>query len=77
MRAELANATRRPRAIDKLLGNDEKVALKILRPGASEIEEIHARFIREITVAARLGGGDVTGHRRGFTPRQIDTRQGV
>lgn len=32
----------------------QKCAVKILRPGADEIEEIHARFIREITVAQKL-----------------------
>jgi serine/threonine protein kinase len=32
----------------------EKVALKVLRPGADQVEEIHARFIREIAVAQKL-----------------------
>ena len=35
-------------------GTGEKVALKTLRPGSENIEEIHARFIREITVAQKV-----------------------
>lgn len=38
-------------------------ALKVLRPGADEIEEIHARFIREITVAQKLNDPHVVGYR--------------
>jgi serine/threonine-protein kinase len=41
----------------------EKVALKILRPGAGQIEEIHARFIREISVAQKLNDPHVVAYR--------------
>lgn len=41
----------------------EKVALKTLRPGAEEIEDIHARFIREITVAQKLESHYVVAYR--------------
>ena len=41
----------------------DKVALKTLRPGAEEIEDIHARFIREITVAQKLESQYVVAYR--------------
>ena len=41
----------------------EKFALKILRPGADVIEEIHARFIREITVAQKLNDPHIVSYR--------------
>ena len=40
-----------------------RYALKVLRPGADEIEEIHARFIREITVAQKLNDPHVVSYR--------------
>ncbi len=41
----------------------EKFALKVLRPGADEIEEIHARFIREIAVAQKLNDPHIVSYR--------------
>jgi serine/threonine-protein kinase len=41
----------------------EKVALKVLRPGADEVEEIHARFIREISVAQKLNDPHIVEYR--------------
>jgi serine/threonine-protein kinase len=41
----------------------EKVALKVLRPGAELIEDIHSRFIREITVAQKLNDPHIVSYR--------------
>ena len=41
----------------------EKVAIKIMRPEAEEVEEIHARFIREITVAQKLDDPHIVAYR--------------
>ncbi|MGI9471108.1 MAG: serine/threonine protein kinase [Rubripirellula sp.] len=43
--------------------SNDKVALKTLRPGAEQIEDIHARFIREITVAQKVKSDYVVGYR--------------
>ena len=40
-----------------------QVAIKVLRPGADEIEEIHARFIREIAVAQKLDDPHIVAYR--------------
>lgn len=40
----------------------KKYAVKILRPGAESIEEIHSRFIREITVAQRLNNPHIVSY---------------
>ncbi len=40
-----------------------QVAVKVLRPGADEIEEIHARFIREIAVAQKLDDPHIVAYR--------------
>lgn len=41
----------------------EKFALKVMRPGAEMIEEIHARFIREIAVAQKLNDPHIVTYR--------------
>ncbi len=41
----------------------ELVAIKILRPGAEVNEDIHARFIREISVAQKLSDPHITAYR--------------
>ena len=41
----------------------EKVAIKVMRPETEEIEEIHARFIREITVAQKLNDPHIVAYR--------------
>ena len=40
-----------------------EVAIKVMRPEAEEIEEIHARFIREITVAQKLDDPHIVAYR--------------
>ena len=39
---------------DDSLHQSDRVAIKVMRPEPEEIEELHARFIREITVAQKL-----------------------
>ena len=41
----------------------EKVALKVLRPGAELNEEIHSRFVREISVAQKLNDPHIISYR--------------
>lgn len=47
----------------KHLGSDERVAMKVLRPDAEADEDIHGRFIREISVAQKLNDPHIVAYR--------------
>ncbi|MGI9444475.1 MAG: serine/threonine protein kinase [Rubripirellula sp.] len=48
---------------DDSLHRSEKVAIKVMRPETEEVEELHARFIREITVAQKLDDPHIVAYR--------------